>query len=256
VFSCGHKVLFFFMKKVINNISVDCVIFGFHSNSLKVLLTERKLLDEETGEPIVNDYTLQGHHVLEGENLDDAAARVLMEKTGLNNIFLMQFYSFGDTDRICSEKDLCWTKVNHPNIDKQVFSVGYYSLVDSSKVNPDRNHRYTRWFPINNLPELGYDHHKIIMKALDYLRIQIRREPIAFELLPEKFTLTQMQRLFEAILGVKLDKRNFRKKVSQMKYVISLNEKQNGVAHKPAQVFLFSKEVYEKTKKDKMDFSF
>lgn len=244
------------MKKVINNISVDCVIFGFHSNSLKVLLTERKLMDEETGELIVNDYTLQGHHVLDGENLDDAAARVLMEKTGLNNIFLMQFYAFGDTDRIRSKKDQCWTKVNHPNIDSQVFSVGYYSLVDSSKVNPDRNHRYTRWFPINNLPELGYDHQKIIMKALDYLRIQIRREPIAFELLPEKFTLTQMQRLFEAILGVKLDKRNFRKKVSQMKYVVSLNEKQNGVAHKPAQVFLFSKDVYEKTKKEKMDFSF
>lgn len=236
--------------------SVDCVIFGFHNNSLKVLLTERKLLDKATGETMVDDFTLQGHHVLEGENLDDAAARVLKDKTGLENIFLKQFYTFGDAKRIQNKKDLLWTSVRYPNICAQVFSVGYYSLVDSSKVNPDINHRYTRWFPINKLPELGYDHHQIITKALEYLRCEIRKEPIGFELLPEKFTLTQLQRLYEAILGVKLDKRNFRKKIAQMKYVISLNERQNGVAHKPAQIFFFSKEVYEKTKKEKLDFSF
>ena len=244
------------MKKAIKNVSVDCVLFGFSNNSLNVLLTERKLEDENTGELIVNDFTLQGHHVLEGENLDDAAKRVLKEKTGLEDIFLKQFYVFGSADRIQNPKDQLWTKARHPDIDAQVFSVGYYSLVDSSKVNPDRNHRFTKWFPIKDLPELGYDHLEIISKALDALSKEILNDPIAFELLSERFTLSQLQALFEAILGVQLDKRNFRKRVSQMKYIIPLNEKRKHEKVKPARLYIFSRDVYDKTRKEKINFSF
>jgi len=242
--------------KTINNISVDCVLFGFSNNSLNVLLTERKLEDGKTGEIIVNDFTLQGHHVLVGENLDDAAKRVLKEKTGLENIFLKQFFTFGSAGRIQSPKDQLWTRVKYPNIASHVFSVGYYSLVDSSKVNPDRNHRFTKWFPIKDLPELGYDHLEIIAKALEYLSKEILMDPIAFELLPERFTLGQLQALFESILDVKLDKRNFRKRVSQMIFIIPLNKKLNTANNKPAQLYIFSREVYDKTKKEKFNFSF
>jgi 8-oxo-dGTP diphosphatase len=241
------------MEEIINNVSVDCVIFGFHNKTLNVLLTKRELKDA-TNKVIFIDYTLQGHHLREGENVDEAASRIFKDKTGLNNIPLKQFYTFGDTDRLMHEKDQLWIALNYPTVSQHVISVGYFALVDSSKVNPDTEHQDTKWFPFDNLPELGFDHHHIIMKALEALRNEIRREPICFDLLPEKFTLTQLQCLYEAIFGTRLDKRNFRKKIAMMKYVIALDEKQKGVAHKPAQVFIFSKDVYERTKKDKFDF--
>lgn len=241
------------MEKIalINNISVDCVIFGFGNNGLKVLLTKRELEDPKTGQVIFSDYTLQGHHVFEGENLYDAANRVLKEKTGLGNIYLEQFFTFGDADRLIKEKDQLWSMIKYPDLMKQVVSVGYYALVDSAKVKPDLQHPETEWFPVDRLPELGFDHDKIIAKALDFLRNKFGREPIGFELLPEKFAISQLQSLYEAVFGTKLDKRNFRKKVAQMKYVIPLAEKQKGVPHKPAQVYIFSRDVYERTKKEK-----
>ncbi len=243
------------MNKIINNLSVDCVVFGFHNRTLNVLLTKRVLTDQNTGKVLFSDYTIQGHHVLEGENVDDAAIRVLKDKTGLDNIFLKQFHTFGNTDRMVKEKDQLWRLTKYPTICNHVITVGFYALVDSSLVKPDTDHQETSWFPVTELPELGYDHDKIINMALNFLRDEIRREPIGFELLPEKFTLTQLQQLYETILGTTLDKRNFRKKVGQMKYIIALNEKQNGVAHKPAQVYLFSRDVYERTKKEKLDIS-
>lgn len=242
------------MEEIINNVSVDCVIFGFHNKTLNVLLTKRELKDPKTEKVVFTDYTLQGHHLKEGENVDEAAARVFKDKTGLDHIPLKQFYTFGDTDRLLSEKDQLWIALNYPTVCMHVVSVGYFALVDSSKVHPDSEHQDTRWFPFDNLPDLGFDHQHIILKALEALRNEIRREPICFDLLPEKFTLTQLQSLYEAVFGTRLDKRNFRKKVAMMKYVIALDEKQKGVAHKPAQVFIFSKDVYERTKKDKLDF--
>jgi len=243
------------MNLIIPNISVDCVVFGFDYSKLNVLLTKRELVNEETGNIIFTDYTVQGHHVLDGENLNEAAIRVLKAKSGLENIYLEQFYTFGDTDRMMNERDILWTKLAYPMVSQHVISVGFYSLVDSLIVNPDQQHPDTKWFPVDELPELGFDHEKIIQKALSCLRIKLSREPVGFELLPEKFTLTQLQNLYEAVLGIKMDRRNFRKKVAQMKYLIPLDEKQTGVAHKPAQVFIFSKDVYKRTKKEKLDFS-
>ena len=243
------------MKRIIPKLSVDFVIFGFDHGKLNVLLTERKLKDPETDEVLIVDYTVQGHHVLEGEDLDSAAKRVLLDKTGLKNIYLEQFYTFGDIDRMSDPRDQLWVKRTNPDLAGHVISVGYYSLVDSSRVNPDMQHQESKWFHVKSLPELGFDHKKIINKALQALRLKLRREPIGFELLTEKFTLTELQKLYEAILGVRFDRRNFRKKIAQMKYVIPLDERQTGVAHKPAQVFNFSKDVYNRTKKEKLDFS-
>lgn len=243
------------MRQIIPNVSVDCVVFGFDHGKLNVLLTERKLEDADSGNVLLTDYTVQGHHVLEGEDLDQAAKRVLEDKTGLKNIYLKQFYTFGGLDRMSGERDQLWVKKTNPKIADYVVSVGYYSLVDSTCVSPDQQHQQTRWFHVNKLPQLGFDHKKIINKALEILRLELIREPIGFELLSEKFTITELQKLYEAILGVKMDRRNFRKKVAQMKYVIPLDEKQTGVAHKPAQVFIFSKDVYNRTKKEKLVFS-
>lgn len=244
------------MDAFINNLSVDCVIFGFSNKTLNVLLTKRELKDPDSGMVLFTDFTVQGHHVYKGENINDAASRVLKDKTGFENIFLEQFYTFGDTDRVLKERDQLWIKKKYPMISDHVISVGYCSLVDSSILMPDTSHQDTVWFPIDELPELGFDHAKMISMALDFLRNKLRHQPIGFELLPEKFTLSEMQSLYEVILGTKIDRRNFSKKVAQMKFVIPLNEKQKGVAHRAAQVFIFSKDVYERTKKDKLILSY
>jgi hypothetical protein len=115
--------------------------------------------------------------------------------------------------------------------------------------------RNVKWYPVADVGELAFDHNLILQSALEALRRELLYEPIGFELLPEKFTLSQLQKLYEVVLGVNLDKRNFRKKISRMKYLISLDEKQRGVAHKPARLYMFSREVYEKTRKEVLDFN-
>lgn len=243
------------MENIIPNLSVDCVIFGFGANKLNVLLKERKLVCPETGKCLIDDYTLTGFHVFEGEDLDTAAARTLNNITGLNNIFLEQFYAFGSTNRLASEKEQLWLKHTLLNISNHVISIGYFSLVDSTKTSPDKEHPGVRWVPIDELPELGFDHAEIFAKALEHLRLKVRLEPITYELLPDKFTIRELQNLYECILGTHFDRRNFRKKVLQMKCIIPLAEKQTGVAHKPAQKFIFSRDVYDRTKIEKLDFS-
>jgi 8-oxo-dGTP diphosphatase len=243
------------MYETIPNISVDCVIFGFDFKQLNVLLVERKLEDENTGEVLIDDWTLTGYHIRTDEDFDTAAVRILYGLTGLGNIYLEQFYAFGKPERTFSEKDQLWLKRKYSEFSDRIVTVGYYSLIDNTKVKLSLHDRNVQWFPINQLPELGYDHREILFKALEMLRKKLRSEPIGFELLPEKFTISQLQRLYEAILGTQFDRRNFRKKVLQMKYVFPLDEKQTDVKHKPAQFFQFSREEYERTKKERFDFS-
>jgi 8-oxo-dGTP diphosphatase len=243
------------MPKIIPNISVDCVIFGFDFNQLNVLLVERKLVDEKSNEILIDDWTLTGYHIFEDEDFDTAAARILKKLSGLDNIYLEQFYSFGRTNRIDNEKDRLWLQNQREGFSERIVTVGYFSLIDNTTVTLSLKERNVKWFPINDLPELGFDHKEILEKALERLRAKLRSEPIGFGLLPEKFTISQLQKLYESVLGTQFDRRNFRKKVLQMKYVIQLDEKQKAVKHKPAQLFIFSREVYEKTKIDRFDFS-
>jgi 8-oxo-dGTP diphosphatase len=239
--------------KILPNISVDCVIFGFDFEKLNVLLVERELIDEKTHQALIKDNTLMGYHIFEDEDLDNAAARILKDLTGLDNIYLEQFYTFGNTNRVASEKDQVWLKNINQGFADRIITVGYFSLIDNTKVTLSHKSRKVQWFPVEVIAnlEMAFDHKQILYKALDYLRNKIKSEPVGFELLPERFTLTQLQKLYEVLLGTTFDKRNFRKKVTQMPFVIPLKEKQKGVAHKPAQLYLFSREVYEKTRKEK-----
>jgi 8-oxo-dGTP diphosphatase len=241
-------------RKLAPSISVDCVILGFDSEQINVLLAERTLKSQETGETIFTDLTLTGYHIYEDEDLDQAAARIVRDRTGLESIKLVQFYSFGALDRLLHPNDQAWLKVSGDIFSNRVVTIGYYSLLPSIDIEIKHKSTKVTWYPINNIKGLAYDHDVILQKAMEHLRHTFWHEPIGFELLPVKFTLTQMQKLYEAIMGTTFDKRNFRKKISQMSYVVPLKEKQIGVAHKPAQLFMFSKDVYDKTRKDRFDF--
>ncbi len=240
--------------RVLNDsISVDCVIFGFDTERLNVLLVDRTLSSEEDGVEF-SDLTLTGNHVYEDEPLDDAADRILFELTGLKNIYLEQFKTFAHPDRLMKENDRKWLLHNGRNPDKRIVSVGYFALLATQNVTLEWKGRNVQWFPVEEVGNLAFDHNQILEKALLSLRQKIIHEPIGFELLPEKFTLSQVQKVYEIILDTQFDKRNFRKKINRMKYLIPLDEKQKGVAHKPAQLYMFSREVYEKTKTDMLSF--
>ncbi|HAM98207.1 MAG TPA: NUDIX hydrolase [Marinilabiliales bacterium] len=241
-------------RKLMNNLSVDCVVFGFDGEQLNVLLVERTLISPETQEVIFSDLTLTGYHIYEDEDLDSAAARIVKDLTGLENIVLEQFYSFGALDRLLHPNDQAWLEQFGDVFSNRVVTVGYYSLLPSTNVKIILKGRNVSWYKVSEVKGLAYDHDHVLQKALEHLRYKFWHEPIGFELLPMKFTLSQMQKLYEAVLGTQFDKRNFRKKVSQMNYVVALNERQTGVAHKPAQLFMFSRDVYEKTRKERFDF--
>jgi 8-oxo-dGTP diphosphatase len=242
--------------KIVPNVSVDCVVFGFDFEKLNVLLVERELKDEKSGKVLISDHTLTGYHIFDDEDLDSAASRILKGLTGLDNIFLEQFGAFGQLDRVSSPKDQLWLKYINKGFADRIITVGYLALIDNTKVTLRLKDRNVSWFPVTEIQdmEMAFDHKFLFYKALEALQKKVKVEPIAFELLPDYFTLSQLQKLYEALLGRSFDKRNFRKKVALMHYVIPLKKKQQGVAHKPAQYFLFSREVYEKTRKGRISF--
>ena len=243
--------------KIVPNISVDCVVFGFDFQKLNVLLVERELKDKKTGKLLINDHTLTGYHIFDDEDLDSAAGRILKGLTGLDNIFLEQFGAYGQLDRVSArDKMSCGLKYINQGFADRVVTVGYLALIDNTKVTLRLKDRNVQWFPVTMIKdmEMAFDHKFLFLQALEALQRKVKVEPIAFELLPDYFTLSQLQKLYEALLGTSFDKRNFRKKVAQMHYVIPLKKKQQGVAHKPAQYYLFSREVYEKTRKGRISF--
>lgn len=237
------------------HVSVDCVIFGFGFEELKVLLIERGLPDsqEPSGQRTM---MLPGDLVMDTETLDSSALRVLKALTSLENIYLEQFNAFGDPSRVRKEKDLAWLRSMRENPDARVITIGYYSLVriDKFKPAPAYYARSAEWCNVSQVPELAFDHNEILQSALQRLKYKARVEPIGFELLPQKFTLGQLQKLYEAILGTQLDKRNFRRKIISRGFLIELDEKQQGVPHKPAQLYAFDAAQYEKLKGNSFDF--
>ncbi|MDZ7634756.1 MAG: DNA mismatch repair protein MutT [Bacteroidales bacterium] len=244
------------VHKIVPNISVDCVVFGFDFEKLNVLLVERELRDERSGEVKIRDHTLAGYHIFEDEDLDSAAARILKGLTGLDNIFLEQFGAYGQLDRVSAPRDKAWLDYINKGFADRIVTVGYLALIDNTKVTLRLKERNVSWFPVTMIKdmELAFDHKYLFYEALKSLQSKVKVEPIAFELLPDYFTLSQLQKLYEAVLGTSFDKRNFRKRVAQMHYVIPMKKKQQGVAHKPAQYYLFSREVYEKTRKRHISF--
>ncbi|NIJ46416.1 hypothetical protein FHR24_002903 [Wenyingzhuangia heitensis] len=229
-----------------SNISVDCVVFGYDTNtkSLNLLLIKRYLESETDHKVLVDDYVLTGYHIYEHEKLDDAATRVLKELTGLTNQYKKQFKAFGDPDRLRNEKDILW--IDNEKFNFRTVTIAYYFLVKTEDVDLTHNKNQAEWFSIHQLPELGFDHKKIILEAYEDLKTKCLAEPIIFELLPNKFTINDVQDVYESILDIEIDNRNFRRKLINKKYIIPLDEKQIGVSKKPAQLYMFSKDVYDK----------
>jgi 8-oxo-dGTP diphosphatase len=216
-------------------LTVDCVVFGFDEEELKVLLIERGL------EPFKGKWALPGGFVRVDETLDDSARRELEEEAGLKNVFLEQLYTFGAIHRDPRER---------------VVSVAYFSLVKlaAHETKAATDAADARWFPISKIPKLAFDHAEILAAALARLKGKVRYEPIGFELLPPKFTLSQLQHLYEAALATNLDKRNFRKKVLSYGLLVPLKEQQMTGRHRPAQLFRFDADKYEKLKKKGFNF--
>jgi len=211
------------------------VVFGFDEGDLKVLLIQRGL------EPFKGRWALPGGFVRVDETLDGAARRELQEEAGLTNVFLEQLYTFGAIDRDPRER---------------VVSVAYYALVKLSEhaAKAATDAANARWFPIFKVPKLAFDHPDILQTAVERLKGKVRYQPIGFELLPPKFTLSQLQHLYEAVLGTELDKRNFRKKVLGFGLLVPLKETQMLGRHRPAQLFRFDAERYEKLNKRGFNF--
>lgn len=233
------------------HISVDCVIFGFDSHQLKVLLIEREKIEGKDIDPEMGKMKLPGSLIDDTEDLDSSAYRVLQELTGLSKIYLHQFSVFGNPDRLNKTSDLAWLQATSGLPVERVVTIAYYSLVKINESNPQESlSDITRWIPVSELPQLIFDHNNIVQKALEALRKELRTEPIGFELLPKKFTLRQLQALYEEILGNELDSRNFRKKLGKLDYLVALPEKEENVSHKPAQLFKFDKKMFAKVRKD------
>ena len=221
------------------DISVDCVVFGFDEDKLKLLVIEQ----ERVSEKMKSFKALPGNLVFESESLDEAAARVLRELTGLTGIYQRQFYTFGDPQRVRDLKDQEWLRKFRKNPNSRVISTAYYSLVrmEDYHLSPSSFAANAEWIDIDNIPQLAFDHNDMVERALGKLRKDTENYNISVKLLPNKFTLGQLQKLYEVILGKELDKRNFRKSILKIENLIPLAEKQKNVYHKPAQLYMFRK---------------
>lgn len=210
--------------------TVDCVILTFHEGVLKVLLTERNEY------PYKDWWALPGYFVDKGEEMEEAVKRIAYESTGLKDIYLEQLAAFAGVKR-------------HP--EGRILTVAFLALVKyddvKNKIKPVTNYmRQARWYDVNSTPELAFDHQKILTLSLNKLRKSINYTFSPFELLPEKFTLTQLQQVYEAILKEPLDKRNFRKKIINLGYLKELEEFQTGVSYRAARLYKLDKKKFQK----------
>jgi 8-oxo-dGTP diphosphatase len=186
--------------------------------------------------------------------MEDTASRTLLEQTGAQNIFMSQFSVFSNLDRLNRDNDeYQWIKDNGL-IHERVVTIGFYSLIKPNQPKKIKLIDRAEWMNVNDTFELIFDHREILNAALKQLSLDMLVHPIIFELLPQKFTLGQLQNLFELILNQKFDKRNFRRKISGMKFLVATDELQEGVAHKPAQLYRFDKKLYNKHKKENFEF--
>jgi ADP-ribose pyrophosphatase YjhB (NUDIX family) len=239
-------------EKYLRHISIDCVVFGFHENELKVLLLKTSYSDK---------WALPGGFILKKEPMDDAAQRILKERTGLDKIYLQQFRVFGDPERSnrkFNEEYFKKFEVSRENswMSERFISIGFNALVDFTKVQPlpDLFSEKCEWFKIRDIPELVFDHKKILETALEELRIQLNFHPVGYNLLPLKFTMPELQKLYETILGKKLDRRNFQRKILGTGILKRLDEIKTGLPHKAPFYYKFDLKKYKKALKAGMGF--
>jgi 8-oxo-dGTP diphosphatase len=225
------------------HISVDCVIFGYDEDNdkLEVLLIEQKEPSKRSAHPYVPQFALPGDLVNDEEGLDEAAQRVLKELTHVEGLSLRQFECFGDPMRVKQEKDKEWLHLYRQDPEARVVTVAYYTLVRKEIIRPVPGSfaRNVVWKNTKRVPPLAFDHNLIVKRALENLRKNFDQELFAEKLLPKKFTLRQLQNLYEVILNTTYDKRNFIKKFKKDGVLAELGEKQKGVLFKPSQLYGF-----------------
>jgi 8-oxo-dGTP diphosphatase len=216
-----------YSNEIIDAISIDCLIFGFRNNRLDLLLIKH-------GEGISKGrWALPGGWIRYNESIDLAASRLLNSLTGVSDIYLEQLRCFGEVNRYPS---------------KRVITIAYYALVNAEHydLHPGFTASDAKWFNIQELPDLPYDHNHIMKFGFKQLKHKVRHEPIGFNLLPRKFTLHHIQQLYEAILETMLDKPNFRRKLLNMNLLVPCEEKQRDVSHRAANLYRFDKKIYNK----------
>jgi len=211
-------------------VSVDCVIFGYDKKELKVLLIKSDLEEFKTL------WSLLGDFVRPDEDLDSASYRILKERTGLDDVYLEQVHSFGEVNR-------------HPS--GRVITTAYYSLIDIKHHQLKLTHNELHWHKVDEIKQMAFDHKKILDTSLARLREQVMEHPIIFNLLPEKFSLRELQGLYQAILGYKLDRRNFRKKIANKNWLVDLDEMENDVPHRPGKLYKAKIQMRKKQVKKK-----
>lgn len=211
-------------------LALDCIIFGFDNDELKILLIQRDF------EPEKGKWSLIGGFLKKDEKLDDSAVRILNHYTGLQDIYMEQLYAFGEIDRDPVERTI---------------SVAYYALINIENHNEELTQNYNaKWFPVSQMPKLIFDHDKMAQSAIRRLRYRTSTKPVGFELLPEKFSMRQLLKLYEAIFDKELDKRNFISKINSLDILIKLDEKDMQSSRKGSYLYKFDNEKYERKMQD------
>jgi len=245
---------------LLKSVSIDCVIFGFDGTTIKVLLSQhnpefvlnqisreenfREIQELYKDHPTLTNegyWNVFGAHVPGEKDIDTFAREMVSMAIGLNDVFLKQFYCFGNVNRVEAHR---------------VVTIAYYALINPSHhvIGKSIALNELEWFKLDELPKMVFDHREIILKALASLRQEVRYHPIGFHLLPEKFTLSEFQTLYEVILDKKMDTRNFRKKIANMQLLIDTDEKQQNVSHRAAKLYRFDEGVYNKLKEEGLKF--
>lgn len=231
-------------------VSVDCVVFGFDGEKLKILLIERNINNSSDK---LSDKKLPGSIIYEDEDLDSAATRILNELTGLKNIYLSQFHSFGHPERANNPRDKQWLERTTKLKIGRLITVGYVALIKiNRKIIFESENTTARWYDIASLPsiKLAFDHNQIAMEALKYIRNKVQYETYTlFELLPHKFTMTQLRNLYDIILETKSDVRNFQKKMLQIEGLEQLDEVQKDVPYRAPRLYRYYKKRSKSTPK-------
>lgn len=239
--------------KVNNSISVDCVVFGFNGTSLKVLLIDREY---SCNGKTITDRKLPGRMIFESDTLSVSAHKLLVDMTGLKDVELRQLHIFSDPNRITKE-ELEWINKFHNTKSDRVVTVAYYGLVKlNNRIVAQTVGHGGYWVDIDSIRQLAMDHKEILLKALSTLCKELIYSPIAFQVLPKKFTIKELQTLYSSILGTQIDNRNFRKKVLGTGLLIPTGEKEQSVSHKPAQYYMFDRKAYDKSVKEKLKLRF
>ncbi|WP_117881551.1 NUDIX hydrolase [Aureibaculum luteum] len=211
-------------------LAVDCIIFGFDGQDLKILLIKRDF------EPEKGKWSLIGGFLKKEENLDESAIRILNHLTGLHDIYMEQFYAFSKVDRDPAERTI---------------SVAYYALIDIATSEKELIHlNSAKWFSLEDAPKLIFDHDKMVKRAVSRLKYRTKTKPIGFELLPDKFTMLQLQNLYESVLNKKLDKRNFTSKINTLDILIKLEEKDMESSKKGSFLYQFDLDKYNEKLKE------